>query len=135
MADFLKAYSITAKNEGGYANDPADRGGETWKGVARKAHPNWPGWRIVDSYRNRLGFPKSLYGDALLQRMVHSLYKTSYWDIIRGDEIKDQAAANMIYDSAVNIGTRPAIKLAQRSLALPETGIMNNTTLNKLNNR
>ncbi len=135
MADFKIAYDITAKNEGGYANDPADRGGETWKGVARKAHPNWPGWNIVDSYKGKVGFIQNLKASVSLQQMVEQLYRSSYWDVIRGDEIKDQSAANMIYDSAVNIGTRPAIKLAQRSLALPESGIMNNTTLNKLNNR
>ncbi|RYD50653.1 MAG: hypothetical protein EOP52_13405, partial [Sphingobacteriales bacterium] len=35
MADFLTAYKRTAVAEGGYANDPDDLGGETYKGIAR----------------------------------------------------------------------------------------------------
>lgn len=30
-------------HEGGYSNDPIDLGGETYKGIARNAHPNWQG--------------------------------------------------------------------------------------------
>ena len=51
MADFEIAYGETEIREGGYVNDPADRGGETHRGVARKFHPKWPGWKIVDKYK------------------------------------------------------------------------------------
>ena len=36
MANFHIGHSVTMGNEGGYANNPADRGGETWMGISRK---------------------------------------------------------------------------------------------------
>jgi lysozyme family protein len=32
--------------EGGWANNPADSGGETFRGIARNFHKSWPGWAI-----------------------------------------------------------------------------------------
>ena len=48
MADFDIAYGETELREGGYVNDPVDRGGETHRGVARKFNPDWKGWALVD---------------------------------------------------------------------------------------
>ncbi|MFM7564688.1 MAG: glycosyl hydrolase 108 family protein, partial [Planctomycetota bacterium] len=39
MADFAIAFDETMINEGGYVDDPDDRGGETYRGVARRFHP------------------------------------------------------------------------------------------------
>ena len=35
MAEFETAYYLTNKIEGGYANDQDDKGGETYRGIAR----------------------------------------------------------------------------------------------------
>lgn len=35
MAIFNSAFKITMGNEGGYANNPDDSGGETYAGIAR----------------------------------------------------------------------------------------------------
>jgi lysozyme family protein len=51
MADFEIAYGETELREGGYVNDPVDRGGETHRGVARKFHPDWSGWKIIDQIK------------------------------------------------------------------------------------
>ena len=37
MADFRLAYKKIEAAEGGYVNDPDDKGGETYKGISRKA--------------------------------------------------------------------------------------------------
>lgn len=133
MADFKTAYDKTARNEGGYSNDPADTGGETWKGIARKKNPDWKGWEIVDSYRANVKFPGILHTLVSLELMEREFYRTYYWSVIRGDEITDQAKANSIYDSAVNMGPKAAVKLAQRALEATETGVMDNATLKLLN--
>ena len=44
MANFKIAHEKTAANEGGYANNHADVGKETYRGIARKLHPKWQGW-------------------------------------------------------------------------------------------
>lgn len=151
MADFKTAYNKTAINEGGYANDPEDHGGETWKGVARKIFPSWPGWLIVDAAKRQPGFPKSLYAIEGLQDCVDSFYRTNFWNVIKGDQINVQEVANDIYDSAVNMGTGTAIQLVQntlfdisgmfneRLLQAHKIGItyavMDTKTLNTLNNK
>jgi len=49
--DFGPAYDIIRRNEGYYANNPADTGGETYAGIARNLWPQWPGWPIIDEYK------------------------------------------------------------------------------------
>lgn len=50
---FKLAYAATMKNEGGYANNPHDRGGETWRGIARNFWGSWPGWKTVDEIKSQ----------------------------------------------------------------------------------
>jgi lysozyme family protein len=139
MADFLKAHKKTAFNEGGYANDPKDRGGETWKGIARNFWPNWEGWAIVDSYKKKNGFPGNLKNAPGLEDMVLKFYRKNFWNPIRGDEIEKQDVADPIYDMAVNSGVPTAIRLAQdaafgKNKSGVTNGKMDEGTLNKLNN-
>lgn len=133
MANFKTAHSRVKVFEGGYANNPKDTGGETYKGVSRKANPRWAGWSIVDSYKSKSGFPKNLDSDTKLQNLVLDIYKKQYWDAIWGDKIKVQKVANDLYDMAVNAGVGRAIKLMQRTLKLSETGKMTTDLLNKIN--
>jgi lysozyme family protein len=118
MADFNEAYAITAAHEGGYANDPVDRGGETYRGIARVHHPDWSGWKRVDAQRGKTGFPKSLDKDRTLQANVKDFYKRNYWDRFDGDALPDQAVANELYDTAVNMGVRRAVRFLQSALNL-----------------
>jgi lysozyme family protein len=113
MADFKKAYDLTSVYEGGYANDRADRGGETWKGIARNMHPSWEGWSVIDELKKDSRFPAILRSNESLEAMVQAFYKKIFWDAIRGDEIIFQEIANTIYDDAVNTGIASAIKKAQ----------------------
>jgi lysozyme family protein len=152
MADFLTAYKRTSRYEGGYANDAADRGGETYKGIARKMHPNWQGWVIIDAYKKDHGQLKrgAIINDPRLDDMVIEFYRREFWNKVRGDDVKDQDLANMLYDDAVNTGPKPAIKKlqtaafaltgadAEKALAAKQAGIsfgeMDAMTLKKINN-
>jgi lysozyme family protein len=116
MADFKTAYKITMAHEGGYANNPNDSGGETWKGIARRKHPDWPGWEIVDQWKIKGGFPASLTNAPGLQALVESFYKFKFWDYLRLDQINDQRIANELFDTAVNMGQGVAALFIQRSL-------------------
>ncbi|MCB1923722.1 MAG: hypothetical protein KDJ27_08240 [Gammaproteobacteria bacterium] len=118
MATFGEAFEITSAHEGGYVNDPVDRGGETYRGIARVHHPDWYGWQRVDVLRRSTGFPHSLDRDAALQKAVEDFYKDTFWDRFKGDDIPDQALANELYDTAVNMGVRRAVRFLQSSLNL-----------------
>ena len=50
MAKFQIAEAITGRNEGGYANNSADTGGETYAGIARNYWPKWQGWKYIDNF-------------------------------------------------------------------------------------
>lgn len=133
MAKLKPALEATLKNEGFYGNDPDDTGGETLWGIARNADKKWQGWPIVDSLRNEEGFPQCMKDHEELLAMRDELYRTRYWDLIDGDDIINQEVANDLFDKAVNMGVHQAVVLCQRSLAIPETGKMNTSTMNVLN--
>ncbi|MDX1314307.1 MAG: glycosyl hydrolase 108 family protein [Eudoraea sp.] len=118
MANFKKAVEIVFKNEG-YDQIVTDTGGLTKWGISAKAHPN------VD-IRN------------LTKADAEAIYKEKYWDVIKGDQITDQANAEAIFDHAVNAGPGEATKLAQDSLNalgfnLKVDGGLGPLTLNALN--
>jgi lysozyme family protein len=48
---FSHIVNDTLKHEGGYANHPADKGGETYRGITRKHNSEWEGWRYIDEVK------------------------------------------------------------------------------------
>jgi len=116
MADFITAYNIVKKIEGGYINDPVDSGGETYKGVARKKHQSWKGWIIIDAEKKLNDFPKSLERNLALQQLVKVFFKDFFWDTLSLDKINNQLIANELFDTGVNMGVSIAGRFLQRSL-------------------
>ena len=135
MADFKIAYDKTAKFEGGYANNPKDRGGETYKGIARNFFPKWKGWQVIDKLDKKdvKKLNSVLAHDNQMQEWVHRFYQDNFWSQIRGNEIQDQEVANNIYDFAVNSGVSRAIKYMQMVLGVEVDGQFGPVTLGKLN--
>ncbi len=123
MADFDIAFDRTMKAEGGYqlTNIPGDRGGQTYSGIARNAHPDWQGWKAID------------IGQTPLTSLVRDFYRDNFWHAVRGDLIAEQDVANSIYDFAVNAGTKTAIKLAQVVVGAQADGALGPKTLAALN--
>lgn len=116
MASFNIAYNKTMGHEGGYAHDPDDVGGETYKGIARRYHAAWAGWDIVDRLKKQIGFPKNLNFHDELQLEVKKLYKLLYWDSMLCDSIVNQHIANELFDTGVNMGITRAQKYLQQGL-------------------
>ena len=132
MADFKTAYKRTAKSEGGWNHVAGDRGGETYKGIARNMWPKWPGWLIVDKYKPLKH--NAVIKSASLDALVEGFYKANFWDKVAGDQLRFQDFASELYDMAVNSGTGTAIKIAQKSAGIPQTGKMDSLTLQTFNN-
>jgi len=97
MADFDSAFDRTIQNEGGYrlVNIPADKGGQTYAGIARNYHPNGPGGRYIDA-----GDMQNLK----LPALVRGFYRDEFWEKISGDGIASQMIAEAVFDFAVNAG-------------------------------
>ena len=47
MTDFDRALAFVLEREGGWVNNPNDKGGETYRGVARNYNLYWPGWNRI----------------------------------------------------------------------------------------
>ena len=139
MADFKKAFDLMIVHEGGYVNDPDDPGGETYKGVARKMHPNWLGWTIIDLLKKQKGFPDNLHFPNELEIMkelnyeVGTFYYSQFWLKIKGESILDQAVAESIFDFAVNAGIATSVHLAQTVVKVTPDGTIGPKTVAAIN--
>lgn len=104
------------KNEGGYSNHPDDRGGETYRGVARKFHPDWPGWERIDQYKQSNKFPAVLDADHALKGWVQDFYRDNYWRAVGADKVQSQDVAEFLFDFAVHSGPDIPARHLQRAL-------------------
>lgn len=126
MSAFEQAFNTAILREGGYKlhTVAGDRGGMTYAGIARLKNPDWPGWSIIDR------------GDIPPTPMVRDWYREGYWDVIRGDELHPDIAAD-IYDFATNTSAwkKPAlaVKLAQIVCGTVPDGHMGPKTVAALN--
>ena len=118
MAGFRKALEVLLAHEGAWVDDPADRGGETFRGISRRHHPGWRGWQRIDAARRESNFPGSLERDRYLPRMVAHFYKTHYWDVFQGDTLAHDDLATELLEAGVHLGQRRAIRFLQESLNL-----------------
>lgn len=116
MADFNKALTDLLRYEGGYSYHKSDKGRETYKGVSRRYHPEWAGWKIVDSYKGSPTFYEDLKESTYLQEEVFSFYKVKFWDRFWGDKITDERIAGELFEQSVNLSVRRAVKFLQTSL-------------------
>lgn len=120
MADFKSAYYLTMGHEGGYANDPDDVGGETYKGIARNYHSSWEGWKIVDMYKKEGSgareLNEKLKNNPEMIQLVEMFYKQHFWDVNRLDSFRSQHIANEMFDTGVNMGTTRAAEFLQKAL-------------------
>lgn len=120
MADFNKAFDITMGNEGGLANNPNDAGGLTYKGITFRDWPDWSGWQDVKTAMGKYGVTnftdRILAANGALQSDVRAFYKRYYWDVNKLDQVTNQAVANELFDTGVNMGVKTAALFLQKSL-------------------
>jgi len=114
VANFENAIDKILVNEGGYVNDPTDRGGETKFGISKRAYPH------ID-IKN------------LTTQGAKDIYKKDYWDKVKGDDIADDLVAYEVFDTAVNMGVRTSSKLLQMVVGSHPDGVIGSKTLEKIN--
>lgn len=111
MAIFEDAIGYVLDNEGGYAEHPSDPGGATF-------------WGISLRYLKGRGEKGDIDGDGdidaddireLTRAQAIGFYRADFWDKLKLDKLKKQAVATRVFDMAVNMGPRAAVKIAQRA--------------------
>lgn len=126
MATFSIAFKRTMGIECAYDNNPDDIGGETCWGIARNYHPRWKGWGRVDALKvscmrddgsvDEEALSKLLANDPMIAKATKSFYREEFWDRVKGDSVPNQFVANELFDTAVNMSPKNAIKFLQECL-------------------
>ena len=117
LASFNGILKHLIKIEGGYANHPKDKGGETYRGIARNHWKRWAGWKIIDSEKKtNKNFKTDLQKNQQLEESVEDFYKENFWDKLRCDEVDSWKIKRELFDTAVNSGKGQAVKLLQRAI-------------------
>lgn len=110
---FDTCLTIVLEHEGGYVNHPQDPGGETNLGVTKRVYQEFGGTKDMRD---------------LTVEDVTPIYKTNYWDKVRGDDLP-AGLDLMVFDFGVNAGPNKAIKYLQRMVGTPADGIIGPMTL------
>ena len=151
MADFLVAFTRREPIEGGYTNKPEDNG--NWIGSRQKQLPKPFNQMTVDDF-NKIGLVGTNRGitaddytiylgriptvqdmKAMPRQAAMAIFIKNYWNHLRGNEITNQGIANDIYDACVNEGLVTGIRQTQEAVCINITGIMDDNTLDHLNNK
>ncbi len=134
MASLQIALAATRRHEGGWQKDSNDSGNKgsalgTYCGITQKNYPNLSIWAFLAKQTYVLGkiFPE-------LEQDVTNFYDKEYWTPMRGNEINDQTIATETFDMGVLKGLTTAIEITQQSAGLKMSGIMDDATINGLNN-
>ena len=98
------------KYEGGYVNHKDDPGGMTNLGVTKRVWEEWTGKPAAEADMR-----------ALTPEMVGPLYKTRYWDAVRGDDLPSGIDL-CVFDAAVNAGVGRASKFLQQAVGVTADG-------------
>ena len=125
MASIDKLIPFILKWEGGFVNDPTDRGGATNKGVTIATY---------EAYCRRKGLPRPTVEQLKNIPNAHwrEIIKTMYWDKWHADEIHSQKVANILVDWVWASGIH-GIKKPQALLGVKADGIVGNKTLSAVN--
>lgn len=110
---FDQALQRVLRHEGGYVNDPADPGGETNFGITKAV-------AIQHGYAGQM--------KAIPMDMVAKIYRASYWDRVRADELP-AALRYPMFDAAVNSGAGQAVRWLQRALGVTVDGLIGPATI------
>ena len=102
-AAFTKAFELTVGHEGGYSNNPHDKGGPTKFGITE-----------------RVARENGYKGDMkdLPIELAQQVYRAFYWNPLQLDTVAawDTAVAEKLFDTAVNMGVGIVARFFQSAL-------------------
>ena len=104
--NFEYALTQTHRVEGGYSNDPDDRGGPTNFGITH--------FDVDKAYKEGIIAHNNVA--ALTIGESKRIYKSFYWDAAKLDEVQNKYIAAEMFDTCVNMGINQMGKIVQRAL-------------------
>ena len=114
--NFDEAFERLLGNEGGYANDPRDPGGETMWGITRRV-------ALANGYAGPMR--------EMTQAQAKAIYLARYWGPAHIDLLPDELRFH-VFDAAVNSGVGQAVRWMQRAVGAVDDGVVGPETLGAL---
>lgn len=111
--EFEEAINIVLKHEGGFVDDPDDRGGATNYGITE----------AVARENDYTGHMKDLP-----VWKAKEIYKSQYWDKVKADHLPGEIRY-IVFDTAVNMGISRAVKLLQKCGGTTVDGVIGKMTI------
>jgi lysozyme family protein len=119
---FIKALENVLIYEGGYSNNPNDKGGETNKGIIQT---------VYNTYRTKkklsIQSVKNISNDE-----IQEIYYNNYWLICKADKMPLQLSM-LHFDTSVNAGPKQAALFLQRALKVTPDGAIGPKTIAAIN--
>lgn len=123
--NFQPCLDFVFSEEGGFQNDPNDRGnrlpdgrkGCTNMGITQLAWEQYVGRKVTTDEMK-----------AITKDDAAKFYQEKYWQPIKGDTLPVGVDC-ALFDCAVNMGVGRAVRLLQRSLGVSEDGIIGPQTM------
>ena len=75
-SNFSSSLALLLKHEGGYVNHPDDPGGRTNQGITQRVYEKFLGRDVTEEEMKDMPPDK-----------VFAIYKTQYWNRVRGDDL------------------------------------------------
>lgn len=116
-ANFERAIEMLFESEGGYVDDPVDKGGPTNYGITLPT---------LAAYRGRLVTKADIL--ALTKEEAAVIYRDLYWAKIQGDDLPS-GIDYAVFDAAVHSGPRQAARWLQDALGVIIDGTIGSQTL------
>lgn len=114
---FEQAIEAVLASEGGYSDDPLDRGGPTQWGITQATYDQW---------RTRQGLPVQPV-TGIGQDEAQAIYRTDYWERCGCDDLP-AGIALLVFDTAVNSGPLRALMMLQASVGVTQDGSLGPAT-------
>lgn len=123
-ASLEEALQYVLKNEGGFVNHPADKGGPTNRGITQKTLQRYRGHPVSADDVKKLDYQTTI-----------DIYKKYYWDVINLDQLFDQDIATVIFDIGLLCGPNTSVRFCQEILHIDITKQMDEKTIQALNSK
>lgn len=113
---FDEIWGHVLKAEGGYANNPADPGGETKYGISKRSYP-------TEDIAN------------ITPQRAQEIFKNDFYDAVGGESLMkiNPGLAAHVSDMAFNAGPKSAVKLLYDAVQLPRQSQITPELLDRLN--
>lgn len=119
MSNFDKSLEVVLAHEGGFVDNPLDRGGPTNMGITQKS---------LSEYCDRNRLPEARVQD-LTVTMAKALYQVQFWVPLQLYAVPDDNLATVILDLAVLRGSSALVREIQAHLpGTAQDGVMGEQT-------